>query len=67
MKTIVDSNSGKVLFATSEEITLLENQTAIDEMVTEFFVKAHFNFESRLFFEGATQEEIDFFNQTETE
>ena len=67
MKTIIDTLTGRVLFAITEEINLLENQTEVDDLVTEFFVKAHYNFETQTFYEGATQEEIDLFNlQNET-
>ena len=39
MKTIIDTTTNRVLFASLEEVTLLENQIAIDALVTEFFVK----------------------------
>jgi hypothetical protein len=67
MKTIIDTTTNKVLFASLEEVTLLENQIAIAALVTDFFVKAHYNFETQKFYEGATQEEIDLFNSQITE
>jgi hypothetical protein len=58
MKTIINKQSGKVLFAIANfEDT--ETEIAIDEILTEFFVIPYFNFETREFYEGATPEEID--------
>jgi hypothetical protein len=58
MKTIINKQSGKVLFAIANfEDT--ETEIAIDEILTEFFVVPYFNFETREFYEGATPEEID--------
>jgi hypothetical protein len=51
MKTIINLMTGKVLFATLVEIELLEDQIAIDEVVTEPFENPHFNFETREFFD----------------
>jgi hypothetical protein len=50
MKTIVNKNSGKVLFATLVEVYIAEDEIAIDEMVTEDFENPHFNFETRTFY-----------------
>jgi hypothetical protein len=41
------------------EIDLQDNQVSIDEVLTENYVKPYFNFETRTFYEGATQEEIN--------
>lgn len=51
MKTIVDSITGKVLFATLVEIQLAESEVAIDELLTEPLENPHFNFETRTFFD----------------
>lgn len=51
MKTIVDKNTGKVLFATFVEVYIAEDEIAIDEMVTEPFENPHFNFETRTFYD----------------
>jgi len=59
MKTIVDNNTGEVLFSTAIEVDLQDNQVLIDEIPTEYFVKPYFNFETRTFYDGATQEEIN--------
>jgi hypothetical protein len=58
MKTIINKQSGKVLFAIANfEDT--ETEIAIDEILTEFFVIPYFNQQTREFYEGATQEEIE--------
>ena len=59
MKTILNATTGKVLFSTVMEIDLQDNQVSIDEVLTENYVKPYFNFETRTFYEGATQEEIN--------
>ena len=58
MKTIINKQSGKVLFAIANfEDT--ETEIAINEILTEFFVIPYFNQETREFYEGATPEEIE--------
>ena len=59
MKTILNATTGKVLFSTVMEIDLQDNQVSIDEVLTENYVKPYFNSETRTFYEGATQEEIN--------
>jgi hypothetical protein len=58
MKTIIDKNSGKVLYSVTEITTLQDNEIAVDELLTENFVSAFYNFENKEFYEGATVEEI---------
>ena len=59
MKTIINKNTSKVLFATTDnDYIVAENEIAITELLTENFIKPYFNFSTRLFYEGATQEEI---------
>lgn len=60
MKTIVNAVTGEVLYGTIVEMELQENQMAIDEVLTELFRKAYFNFEIRTFYEGEvfTNEQI---------
>jgi hypothetical protein len=58
MKTILDKTSGKVLYCVTEITTLQENEIAVDELVTEKFVSAFYNFETKEFYEGASEEEI---------
>jgi len=57
MKTIIDKNTGKVLYGVSNFVDT-ENEIGIDELLTENFVEAYFNQETREFYEGATEEEI---------
>jgi hypothetical protein len=58
MKTIIDKTSGKLLYCVTEITTLQENEISVDELVTENFIIAYYNFETKEFYEGATQEEI---------
>jgi len=51
MKTIVNKNSGKVLYGTLVEVFLLEDEISIDEILTEPFDNPHFNFETRAFYD----------------
>ena len=59
MKTVINNSTGEVLFSTAIEIHLQDNQVLIDEVLTENYVKPYFNSETRIFYEGATQEEIN--------
>lgn len=58
MKTILDINSGKVLYVSAVEVELQENEIAVDELLNDDFVVPYFNFQTRTFYEGATLEEI---------
>jgi hypothetical protein len=58
MKTIIDKQSGKVLFATDGEFIETETEIGVDEKLTENFLVPHFNQTTREFYEGATEEEI---------
>jgi hypothetical protein len=58
MKTILDKTSGKVLYCVTEITTLQDNEIAVDELLTENFVSAFYNFENKEFYEGATSEQI---------
>jgi hypothetical protein len=59
MKTIVDINTGEVIYATVIETELQENQIEINDLLTENFVKPYWNFETLSFYEGANQSEIN--------
>jgi hypothetical protein len=50
MKTIINKFTGQLLYATVIEIELLENEIAIDELLTEYFENPYFDFESRTFY-----------------
>ena len=59
MKTIVETNTGKLLFSTDDDNYIcLENQTKININLTEMFVSPFFDFQSNSYYEGATSEEI---------
>jgi hypothetical protein len=58
MKTIININTGKVLYATSIDIDLQENEIAIDNLLQDKFVEAYWDFENSVFYENATEQEI---------
>ena len=59
MTIIINKNTGEVLGGAIVNVTLNENEIAINEVLTENYVKPYFNFETRTFYEEATQEEIN--------
>jgi len=58
MKTIIDKNTGQVLYATLVDIDLQENEIQIDALLTENFTTPYWNFETLSFYDDATPEEI---------
>lgn len=50
MKTIINKITGQVLYATIVEVELLENEIAIDELLTEAFEFPYFNLATKTFF-----------------
>jgi hypothetical protein len=58
MKTIIDSITGKVLYATSIEVDLQENEIAIDNLLEDNFINPYWNFANSTFYENATEQEI---------
>jgi len=64
MQTILDINSGKVLYASAVEVELQENEIAVNEVLNETFIKPFYNFETKTFYEGATIEEIEEYQKT---
>lgn len=50
MKTIIDKNTGQELFATAIEITLEDNQIAIDQLRTEPMDNPYWDFEKQIFY-----------------
>lgn len=54
MKTIIDRNTGKELYAANTKIQLAENEIAIDELRTEVMENPYFNFETRTFYDNPT-------------
>ena len=53
MKTIIDKKTGKVLYATLQEIKLLKTEKQIDEVLTENFDDPYYDFETKTFYENA--------------
>ena len=59
MKTIVETNTGKVLFTVLGNYEVQDNQTLINFLVTDNFVNPYWDFETQTFYEGATVQEIN--------
>jgi len=51
MKTIINKFTGQVLYATIVEVDLLDNEIAIDEILTVYFENPYLDFESRTFYD----------------
>jgi hypothetical protein len=51
LKTIIDSVTGKELYATFKDAVLSENQVVVPEVRTTDMVNPHFNFETREFYD----------------
>lgn len=58
MKTIIEKATNKVVGATYSN-ECLDTEILIDELLTDNLVKPYFDFDTREFYEGATQQEID--------
>lgn len=58
MKTIIDSITGKVLYATSIDVDLQENEIAIDNLLQDNFINPYWSFSNTTFYENATEQEI---------
>jgi hypothetical protein len=58
MKTIIDKNTGEVLFATLNEVDLKQNEIAIDNLLQDNFANPYWDFSNSTFYENATPEEI---------
>jgi hypothetical protein len=63
MKTVLDKESRKVLYAITDDIELIDGEIAVDELVTEIILKPFYNFESKSFYETATKEEVEQFKK----
>jgi hypothetical protein len=50
MKTIINKNTGQVLYCSMVEVELLENEIAIEELLTEEMENPYFNFETKTFY-----------------
>jgi len=67
MKTIINQITEEVARAQFNDLNLAENEVAIDELYTGSFVLAKFNFTTRLFYEGATAEQVTIENEIREE
>lgn len=56
MKTVIDKDSGKILFITAIDVEPQENQMIVNGASD--FVKGYYNFETQTFYETAIPEEI---------
>lgn len=64
MKTVIETATGKVVYSTIvEKIQLLEGQEIIYSAPTEPFIIPYWNFETGVFYEGATSEEVEEHNK----
>jgi len=63
MKTIIEIATNKVVGVTYSNECLI-SEILIDELLTDNLVKPYFNFDTRTFYEGATQQEIDEANKS---
>lgn len=50
MKIVINKLTGQVLYASITEVELLENEIAIDEILTENFENPYFDFENKTFY-----------------
>jgi len=50
MKTIIDKNTGQVLYCSMVEVELLENEISIDELLIEEMENPYFDFNSKTFY-----------------
>ena len=50
MKTIIDKNTGQVLYCSMVEVELLQNEMSIDELLTQEMENPYFDFETRTFY-----------------
>ncbi len=59
MQTIIDKNTGELLYTTVVAVELQENEIAVNDLLNESFVRPFYNFETNTFYEGANQSEIE--------
>lgn len=58
MKSVLNENTGELLYLTVVDVELGENEILLDDVPQSDFVKAFYNFETGEFYEGATPEQI---------
>jgi hypothetical protein len=59
MKTIVEEITGRVIAVSELDIPVLEGQVLLDTYPISNFLTPYWNFATEVFYEGATQNEID--------
>jgi len=59
MKTIINKNTGQVLYCSLSDVDLAENEIAIDNLLTETMVAPYWNFKDKVFYDNANQTQID--------
>ena len=62
MTTVIDKNSGEVLWVTDGDFQNTDSLLGINNLITENFIKPFFDFQTETFYEGATEEEINIHN-----
>ena len=65
IKTVISIKTGEMIYSTFAEIELQEGEILVSEIPNTPLLKAYFNFETRDFYEGATQIEIEDFKNRE--
>ena len=57
--TILNKETGEVLYSTDGEYTLNKNEVVAPFAPTEFLIKPCFDFKNKVYFETATKQEIE--------
>jgi hypothetical protein len=63
-KRVIETATGKELYGTTSN-ECLPTETLVSEVRTIWCLKPYFNFTTREYYEGATQEELDDYNKVE--
>ena len=61
MKTIINKNTGEVLFTVLDDYELQEGQASVDLLLTENFIVPYYSFETLSFYERANQGDVNDF------
>lgn len=64
IKRVIETSTGRELYGTSSN-ECLETETLVTEVRTFWCLKPYFNFDTREYYEGATQEELDEYNKVD--
>lgn len=63
IKRVIETATGRELYGTSSN-ECLPTETLVSEVRTFWCLKPYFNFDTREYYEGATQEELDEYNKS---